>query len=297
MNPALQRLGFRDPDRVAIFHADDVGMCHGANLAFLELSQRGLVSSGSVMAPCPWFWEAADLARRYPGLDLGVHLTLTSEWQHYRWRPLSTVDRASGLVDEEGCFWRTLPQVRRRLNVGAAEAELRAQIELTLAAGIDVTHLDAHMYLSLIPELKEACIRLGREYRLPLLLPRRIEANLAGVGLGDLDLSGLPALCEDAERLGMPVVDCLRGSLTTPDPGRRATYQAALAALSPGLTHLCFHPNRAGDIETIVPDNGYVRVEEYLLLQDADFRTFVVDQGLHLIGYRLLRDLYRSGGL
>ncbi len=98
MNPALERLGFGPADRVVIFHADDVGMCHGANVAFLELSRRGLISCGSVMAPCPWFPEAADLARQQPKLDLGVHLTLTSEWDHYRWRPLSTVERTSGLA-------------------------------------------------------------------------------------------------------------------------------------------------------------------------------------------------------
>ena len=78
------------------------------------------------MAPCPWFLEAADLARQHPELDLGIHLTLTSEWQYYRWRPVSTVEGTSGLLDEEGYFWRGIPQVRSHLDVKAAEAELRA---------------------------------------------------------------------------------------------------------------------------------------------------------------------------
>jgi hypothetical protein len=296
MNPALERLGFGPVDRVVIFHADDVGMCHGANVAFLELLRRGLISCGSVMAPCNWFPEAADLARQHPDLDLGVHLTLTSEWDYYRWRPLSTVESTSGLLDEEGCFWRRIPQVRGHLNVKAAEAELRAQVEWALAAGIDVTHLDAHMYSALIPELVESYVRLGLEYRLPVLLPRRIEANLAGLGLGDLDLSMYTASFEQLEQMGMPLVDCVIGSLTVPNPERDATYRAMLAALPPGLTNISLHPNIAGDIETIVPDNGHVRVEEYALLQDADFKAFVAEQGIHIIGYRRLRDLMRSGG-
>ena len=296
MNPALERLGFGPADRVVIFHADDVGMCHGANVAFLELSRRGLVSCGSVMAPCPWFPEAADLARQQPKLDLGVHLTLTSEWDHYRWRPLSTVERTSGLLDEGGCFWHDIPQVRRHLNVTAAEAELRAQVERALAAGIDVTHLDAHMYSALIPELIASFVRLGLEYRLPVLLPRRIEANLAGLGLGEFDLSMHSAWFAQMEQMGMPVVDCVIGSLTVPNPDRDATYRTVLAALPPGLTYISLHPNTAGDIETIVPDNGHVRVEEYALLQDAGFKAFVAEQGIHIIGYRPLRDLMRSGG-
>ena len=297
MNPALERLGFGPADRVVIFHADDVGMCHGANIAFLELSRRGLISCGSVMAPCPWFSEAADLARQHPELDLGVHLTLTSEWDSYRWRPLSTVDGTSGLLDEDGYFWRRIPQVRGHLNVSAAEVELRAQVERVLAAGIDVTHLDAHMYSALIPELIASYVRLGLEYRLPVLLPRRIEANLAGLGLGDLDLSMHSALFGQLEQMGMPLVDSAIGSHTVPNPERDATYRAVLAALPSGLTYISLHPNAAGDIETIVPDNGHVRVEEYALLQDAGFKAFVAEQGIHIIGYRCLRDLMRSGGV
>ena len=296
MNPALERLGFGPADRVVIFHADDVGMCHGANVAFLELSRRGLISCGSVMAPCPWFPEAADLARQHPELDLGVHLTLTSEWQHYRWRPVSTVESTPGLLDEDDYFWRRIPQVRSHLNIKAAEAELRAQVERALAAAIDVTHLDAHMFCAMIPDLVGSYIRLGLEYRLPVLLPRRIEANLAGLGLGDLDLSTYSALFEQLEQIGMPLADCVIGSLTVPNPKRAATYRAMLAALPPGLTYISLHPNTAGDIETIVPDNGHVRVEEYALLQDADFKAFVAEQGIHIIGYRRLRDIMRSGG-
>jgi chitin disaccharide deacetylase len=296
MNRALARLGFGPTDRVVIFHADDVGMCHGANVAFLELSRRGQISCGSVMMPCPWFSEAADMARQHQDLDLGVHLTLTSEWQYYRWRPLSTVESMSGLLDEDGCFWRGNQQVRGHLNIRAAEAELQAQVERALAAGIDVTHLDAHMFSAMIPELVESYIRLGLEYRLPVLLPRRIEANLAALGLGDLDLSMHQALFGHLEQMAMPLVDCVIGSLTVPNPARDATYRAMLAALPPGLTHISLHPNTAGDIETIVPDNGHVRVEEFALLQDAEFKAFVAEQGIHIIGYRRLRDLMRSGG-
>ena len=75
--------------RRVVVHQDDVGMCHGANVAFVELSRLGTITCGSVMVPCPWFSEIAELAADDPTLDLGVHLTLTAEKTHYRWRPLT----------------------------------------------------------------------------------------------------------------------------------------------------------------------------------------------------------------
>ncbi len=99
-------------ERAVILHVDDLAMCHGANRAYLELAASGLVTSGSVIVPCPWFREIAEAACGDPGLDLGVHLTLTSEWAHYRWRPLSTISRASGLIDGDGYFWRDVAGLR-----------------------------------------------------------------------------------------------------------------------------------------------------------------------------------------
>ena len=77
--------------RTIIPHLDDVGMCHGANVALDELSRDGFVTCASLMVPCPWFREATALAASRPDL-VGVHLTLTSEWPHYRWGR-STVSR------------------------------------------------------------------------------------------------------------------------------------------------------------------------------------------------------------
>ena len=130
------------------------------------------------MVPCPWFREIAD--QPAADFDLGVHLTLTSEWPHYRWAPISTVSRASGLIDPDGYFWRTCLDLRAHVVPAAAEIEMRAQIERALQAGIDVTHLDTHMGAALVPELAEIYVRLGREYRLPRLLPRRFESYSCG---------------------------------------------------------------------------------------------------------------------
>ena len=109
-------------ERAVILHVDDLAMCHGANRAYLELAAQGAVTCGSVMVPCPWFREIAEAAAADPALDLGVHLTLTSEWEHYRWRPLSTTSRASGLIDDDGYFWRDTASFRAHLVPEAASS-------------------------------------------------------------------------------------------------------------------------------------------------------------------------------
>jgi chitin disaccharide deacetylase len=166
-----------DPDltRAVGLHVDDLGSTHAANRAYLDLVARGLVTCGSVMVACPWFREIAEAAVADPDLDLGVHLTLTSEWPHCRWAPISTTSRASGLIDDDGYFWRDVASLRRHLVPEAAASELRAQIERALAAGIAPTHIDAHMGAAMLPDLLEVHVRLANAYDLFPVLPRTID--------------------------------------------------------------------------------------------------------------------------
>ncbi|MBT3360984.1 MAG: ChbG/HpnK family deacetylase, partial [Rhodospirillales bacterium] len=187
MNPTSKALGLDPHTRAVIIHADDVGMCHGANQAFVELSWAGAITCGSVMVPCPWFPEMADLAAGEPKFDLGVHLTLTCEWPGYRWRPLVSASPASGLVDSDGFMWRRVALLAEHVEPEAAEMEMRAQIDRALAAGIDVTHIDTHMGAAAIPSLVDIYVRLGQEYQLPILLPRRPEEYFRVLRMGDVD--------------------------------------------------------------------------------------------------------------
>lgn len=276
-----------------VIHQDDVGMCHGANVAFVELSRRGTITCGSVMVPCPWFNEIAEQAAADPTLDLGVHLTLTAEKAHYRWRPLTSPPASAGLTDATGHLWRDVASVRRHADPDAVEVELRAQIERAFAAGIDVTHLDAHMGAALAPELGDLYVRLADEHRLPILL----TGSLTDYGPGDDHLAGATEaeyapLVDAARSSGHAIFDEVR---ETPwsrrdDEPARPTYESMFADLPAGLTFMALHPNAPGELEAIEPATAHIRTAEYQLFRSPEWATWLAAQDLEPIGMRALGD-------
>ncbi len=289
----LKKLGFQPDQRVAIFHADDVGMCHGANVAFEELSKDGIITCGAVMVPCPWFTEVVAMAAANPDADLGVHLTLTSEWHNYRWAPISTTRRSSGLIDADGYFWHRLPVLAAHLVPEAAEAEMRAQIERAVSAGIDITHLDSHMGVALLPQLIDIYIRLGHEYRLPVLLPKHLSEYTSVLEFDNISLNEVTEGLARLEADGRPLVDHFRMTPGVPPWESDRTYRELIAGLPEGLTLVAVHPNISGDIEAIIPERAHFRTEEYRLFRDAKFRDFIAAQNVQSLGFRPIRELLR----
>ena len=285
INSVVREMGFAPGAKVVVPHQDDVGMCHGANVAFAELANRGFITCGSVMVTCPWFREAADIAVARPDLDLGVHLTLTSEWQHYRWRPLTGARQASGLVDADGYMWRTVKLVREHAVPEAVEAELRAQIDAALAAGIDVTHLDAHMGAAHAPEFAAIYYRLGREYGLPV-------SSLGAIGIHAG--AGREIVPDQPDRHGPPLFDILHETPWVPQEKAFAAYRGILKSVEPGVTVLALHCNAPGDIEIIDPPRAHCRTTEYGMFKDPWFLSFVDELELTLVGFREIRAIVRQ---
>ena len=108
-----ERLGWGPEDKVVLFHTDDAGMSHASNLGAIGALEKGVAKSFSVMMPCSWVPEISEYIRANPEVDAGVHLTLTSEWSRYRWRPILGEDTVPGLVDHEGYFWDNVAQVAK----------------------------------------------------------------------------------------------------------------------------------------------------------------------------------------
>jgi predicted glycoside hydrolase/deacetylase ChbG (UPF0249 family) len=164
-----ERLGYPRDAKLLIVHADDLGMAHSVNAATIKAFETGLVNSGSIMVPCPWLSEIATFARANPNADLGLHLTLTSEWTSFRWGPVSSRDKVSSLLDKDGYFRLTETEAAEQADPKQVEMEITAQIERARSLGIQPTHLDSHMgTLYQNKELFEVFLRVARSQKLPV---------------------------------------------------------------------------------------------------------------------------------
>lgn len=291
--PSLaERLGFAATDRVIVLHADDVGMCHAANEGAFEAMERGAITCGSLMVPCPWFPAAVARARANPGAyDLGVHLTLNAEWPHYRWGPVAGRRAVPSLVDDEGYLPRTSVEVARRAKPAEVEIELRAQIEMALAAGVDVTHLDAHMGTAFFPPFVEIYAKLAREFRIPAMAVQPDAEALARVGLTGAE----PMIRRVVELLadsGLPVLDWLDAdSLGFAPDGGAAHTRKRLDRLAPGVTYFITHPARDGEeLRAIGPDH-HARSFEHRFYGSEEGRAALAAAGVRTVGMREIRAL------
>jgi predicted glycoside hydrolase/deacetylase ChbG (UPF0249 family) len=284
VNRALRALGFDAQARVVVVHADDVGMCGATVDAFFELAEAGMVSSGSVMVPCPWFSQVAARCRESVGIDLGVHLTLTSEWDGYRWGPVSACDRSSGLIDDEGYFHRS-QHLWGRVDRAAARRELAAQVDRALGAGIDVTHLDTHMCSVLHASLPDDYVAVGRARRVPVLLTR--EAGW----VARLSEPAIAAWEDD----GVAVFDDVRCMPLDGSPvGRLELAKRFFDELPAGLTYLITHPAEdTPELRSIAAD-WRQRVADFATFRDPQLARHVRATGVEIVGWRPFRDLLRQ---
>jgi chitin disaccharide deacetylase len=229
MTSLNERLGYPPDAKLLILHDDDVGLAHSVNAAFLEAIQAGPLNSFSVMVPCPWFPEIAATVRENPDLDVGLHLTLTSDNRLCRYGPVLPWDRVPSLIDRDGYFWETEMEAAEHARPEEVEAELRAQIARAHQFGLRPTHLDSHMGTLYETEgLFDIFLKILREVRLPGGLVRSWwkTADYLQTALVETDL----------------VIDRLVSIPPGIDPRDWTNYYLqVIEELKPGVTELVFH--------------------------------------------------------
>jgi chitin disaccharide deacetylase len=274
-----ERLGYRQSERLLIVHADDVAMIHSVNAAFIKSLERGRVNSGSVMVCCPWFPEVVAYARAHPELDLGVHLTLTSERTHYRWGPTAPRSEVPSLVDRLGYFHQTWT-FDTRINPNEVEIELRAQIEKAYAAGLRPTHLDSHQYRLQMGgrDLFSIFLRLGREYHLPVFVARNWFAQWPYL---ELSLTQTDIVIDHTITVE---------SELAPEEWPRF-YRHAIENLPPGVTEFVIHPG-LDDLELRAfsadrPTWGAAwRQRDFDFCMSCEFEALLAKHDIRLISWR-----------
>ena len=298
-NPLLKRLGLADDDRVVIVNADDIGTCQASLAAYTDLLDCGLVSSASVIVPGAWFPATAMFCRENADrVDVGVHITLTSEQTGCRWSPLSTHDPATGLLDADGYFHSDPLALKSRADPAAVRLEIRAQVQRALAAGIDVTHIDTHQFtVGDRPEFFESYVQVALEYGIPPLLVRGQAVDLRNLDQGDAGETATGTIAKALsvlETQGLPVLDNLYlVPLSTPE-GRLDQIRRLLTSLPPGISGLLFHPAQDTPELRAFTKDWPARAADYAAFKDAAMRAIFQGAGVHVIGWRVLRDLMRA---
>ncbi|MDQ0642841.1 polysaccharide deacetylase family protein [Microbacterium murale] len=296
------RLDLAPESRAIILNADDFGMCHAANEAITELLIAEHLDSATVMVPCAWAPEALAFAAAHPSLSVGVHLVLTSEWSRYRWRPL--IGAGTSLVDPDGYFPTDVRTVEERASVEDVAAELDAQVEAALAAGVDVTHIDNHMGsvygLHTGRNFLSAVFDLAARHGLPFRLPRIADGP-------ELDPAMQPLLdhaTQMADAAGIVILDRLWThpfELAGEGTDDEETYEqirdgfvALLRAVPTGVTEIYLHPMVDGhELRAAVDYGAAKRGYERRLLADPLVHEVIEKEGLVRIGWRALRDVQR----
>ena len=290
-NPVLKKLGFSNTDKVVILHTDDIGMCQASLLAFIDLWENEAVSSGAIMMPCPWAKPAAEYCRTHPGVDMGVHATLTAEWDGYRWSALSTRDPASGLMDKDGFLWQTSEETQANATSNSVAAEIQLQVHKALDWGVEVSHVDTHMGTVIHPKFIQSYIQAAQAVHVPVMLPRGDVSKFTHMGMDTDIASRFEIIIKHLEERGLPLVDGLAMLPLDQSEGQLEIAKKMLDELPSGITHFLFHPSvDTPELRAIAPD-WPSRVANYQTFMDPRLKKFIKDKGIQVIGYHDLKKL------
>ncbi len=296
-----EKLGYPKGSKVLILHVDDVGMSFDSNEGAINAITKGVATSCSVMMPCPWVPAFVQYMKQHPGIDAGLHLTLTAEWGGYRWGPLSGKNTTPGLVDAEGAMWHSVAEVIRHATPDEVEKEIRAQLERARSMGFEPTHFDSHMgTLLATPEFIQRYVKLGIENKIPVMLPAghmllikdQIKAPQAQV-------QQLQAIGRMLWMAGLPVLDDLHNTsydwkipkeIAADDKKlqhfKTEKYIEGLHSLKPGLTMMIMHCTATTEVFSHISDSGPVRRGDMLAMMDPALKKAIQDEGIILTTWR-----------
>ncbi|HXJ05741.1 MAG TPA: polysaccharide deacetylase family protein [Candidatus Acidoferrum sp.] len=278
-----ERLGYPADAKLLIVHADDLAVAHSVNAASFAALDTNAVTSASIMIPCAWLTEVAAYARAHPNADLGLHLTLTSEWKTYRWGPVESTDKVPSLLAPDGYLWPETQPAAQNIKAEEAEREIRAQIQRAIALGIRPTHLDSHMgTLFATPQLFSVLVKVAHEYKLPFLAVKVTDER-----------SKLLSLLSEKD----VVLDSLVMADPSITPGSwEQFYASAIRNLKPGLTEMIVHLGHDdAELQAVTvdhPDYGSAwRQRDLDFVSSPAFKKLLTENHVILIQWRDLGKL------
>ena len=293
-NNWAEKLGYPEKSKVIILHADDIGMCSEANEAVIPYLLNNHIQSASAMVPCPWFNDIAAWYKRNPEQDIGLHLTLTSEWKLYRWGPVSNELMNSNITDSEGYLWRKVEDVVSRVSVNDIEKEIRAQINRARELGIEPGHIDTHMgTLYSKVEYAELFFNIAMEYGIPAnvieFTPELVEIyRKQGYPITD-------RLIESASKYSLPKIDNM---IPVPNAKtydeKKENFYKLIKGLKPGITEIYFHPSVETNGLKKITNSWQQRVWEAKMFSDSDIIKFLKNEGILFTNWKEMMKRYKD---
>jgi len=277
-----ERLGYPRDAKLLIIHADDLGFAHSADAASFDALNSGAITSASIMMPTPWVTEVAAYAKAHPDADLGLHLTLTSEWETYRWDGLAPTDKVPSLYDPDGTLPNDEGIVAKRAKPEEVERELRAQVDRALALGIRPTHLDSHMgSLFTTPALFNVYTKVAHDYHLPFLA-------VAGAGFGGGNFVLTPN--------DVPLDAVVIAGDNVPRDKWKEFYLNTINNLKPGITELIVHLGHDdAELQAVTvnhePYGSAWRQRDFEVVNSPEFKKALRDNHVILVKWRDLGKL------
>ncbi|MCL6457860.1 MAG: polysaccharide deacetylase family protein [Gorillibacterium sp.] len=293
------KLGYSEQDRLLIVNADDFGMCHSFNIGVKQLLEEGVISSTTLMMPCPWAKEAAVWSAAHPIYDVGIHLTLTSEWKFYKWGPVSRNSDTTSLITAEGYFPADCLTVEQQADTTQVRTEIISQIELAKLFGVNPTHLDNHMGsvygLQTGRHFLETVLDICMEYQLPFRMPR----SAFGMDLPPQMEIIMDVLAELADSRGVFILDYLLGLPFQTEVSQtyeevRADMASLLRSMRPGISEIIIHPSPATDELKAVMPHWERRAMEFELFRDPYLQKVIKEEGIQMIRWKDLQEAQRA---
>lgn len=272
-----------------IVHADDLGLSESVNEGIVQAHLNGVVTSASVMANGMAFEHAVRLCQSIPTLDVGIHLTLVGE------KPLTKPDHVLSLMGSRGRLHHHATSFMKnyitgRIRIAEVQAELEAQIKAVLSRGLEVSHLDGHQHLHVLPQILNVTLKLASKYkipgiRLPFERPRFYMARRVNGASRFLQLLSLNAFCQLAKKKCAPWTDSFVGFYFAGNLNKSNLRTVLENLPRRGTCELMCHPG-IDDPATRYGEWGYHWSDELEALLDPRITDWIREKGIHLISYR-----------
>ncbi len=294
-----EKLGYPKDAKVLILHIDDVGMSYDSNLGAIKAMEEGVANSLSMMMPCSWIPGFFKYLEKHPETDAGLHLTLTSEWDNYRWGPLAGKPAVPGLVDKEGALWPSVMATATNASADEIETEIRAQLDRSRSMGWEPTHLDSHMgTLFAKQDFLMRYLKVGMEENIPVMFPGGHNTMIMETaGSTGLTKEMTTTIGEQLWAAGLPVLDDLHNisygwkgtnEMSKSDLQRYKTekYIESLKALQPGLTMVIMHCTWPTEVFEHISESGQTREGDLLAMMSPELKKYIEENNIVLTTWR-----------